>query len=265
MSALQTCGPNRRKLNSGRPPLSQDLDQLVLDWLRGRNELSSAVTDRDLQERALDFATKLCLPQFKASPMWLKRWKLRNRVAFRDGSNRIVPVCGRVHVQLSSVSGDSFLSHVDPSEKIKLLFEESSSETVEWPADQVHYDYSTPEHNYHKVASSPVLSPSDGRTPDCVDVLSCFEPSDFLHTNMESLNSLYALEEVVGNTDTSFYVVLNGHQSPCKQPLAGASVMVHPTPGTLSGVADRRSQPIFHLGPKMVYSSVDYHGESSPV
>ena len=264
VAALQTCGPNRRKLNSGRPPLSQDLDQLVLEWLRGRNELCSVVTDRDIQQRALNFATKLRLPHFKASPMWLKRWKLRNRVAFRDGSNQIVPVCVRTHGQPSIVSGDAFLSHVDPSEKIKLLFEEgNSSETIDWPANQVHYDYSTPEHNYYRLPSPPTLTPIEGRTLDCVDTLACFEPSEFLHTSIESLNSLYGLEEVVGKTDTSFYVVLDGQQSPCGQ-VASSSGTVHPNPGTLSGIADRRSQPIFHLGPKMVYSSVDCHGESSP-
>ena len=44
--------------------------------------------NKDLSKKAMDNAAELGLPDtLKASPMWLKRWKRKNRVSLRVGTN----------------------------------------------------------------------------------------------------------------------------------------------------------------------------------
>ena len=61
-----------------------------------------AVTNRDLSKKAQEIAPELGLPDtFKASPMWLKRWKKRNHVSLRCGTNdaQKVPENYKTHIQ----------------------------------------------------------------------------------------------------------------------------------------------------------------------
>ena len=66
----------KRKLTVGMPPMSEELDQAVLDWLQEERAAERFVRNKDLQKKALQVATlfKNVPADFKASNMWLSRW-----------------------------------------------------------------------------------------------------------------------------------------------------------------------------------------------
>jgi len=85
-------GPNKKKLHHGRKPFSLDLDKAVLDYLVQERAEGRCVRDKQLTRKALEFSHCLGLDSsFKATSQWLKRWKRRVKVTFRDGSNHYDP------------------------------------------------------------------------------------------------------------------------------------------------------------------------------
>lgn len=78
---------NLRKLTSGRKPLSEELDDALFEFFEKERENGFAVSNRMLEEEALKIATSLGILEFKASSMYIKRWKKRFNVSMRRGTN----------------------------------------------------------------------------------------------------------------------------------------------------------------------------------
>lgn len=90
--AVSHYGPNKKKLHHGRKPFSLDLDKAVLDYLVQERAEGRCVRDKQLTRKALEFSHCLGLDsKFKATSQWLKRWKRRVKVTFKDGSNHYDP------------------------------------------------------------------------------------------------------------------------------------------------------------------------------
>ncbi|KAL8593325.1 hypothetical protein ACOMHN_009978 [Nucella lapillus] len=83
----------KRKLHRGRYILSQEVDQAVLDYLNNEQAEGRVVRNKDLQRKAMELAGAQQLQGFRASPMWVKRWKKRHGVSTRRGTctNQRVP------------------------------------------------------------------------------------------------------------------------------------------------------------------------------
>ena len=77
----------RRRLNSGRTPLSVELDQQVFEFLEEERSEGRPVTNTTLQAKAVQIAAGLGLSTFRASSGWLWRWKRRYSVGIRCGTN----------------------------------------------------------------------------------------------------------------------------------------------------------------------------------
>ena len=89
----------KRMINAGKEPLSLELDKEVLRYLEEERVAGRAVMNKDLSKKAQEIAV---LPDtFKASPMWLKRWKKGNRVSLTCGTNdaQKVPEDYKAHIQ----------------------------------------------------------------------------------------------------------------------------------------------------------------------
>ena len=94
-------GKKRRKLPEGGKPLSAELDKAVLDFMLEERIMGRPVTNKDLRRKALECVTELSLPDsFKASPMWLKCWRQRNRVSLRCGAIDAQKVPEDYHCQI---------------------------------------------------------------------------------------------------------------------------------------------------------------------
>lgn len=90
--AVSHYGPNKKKLHHGRKPFSLDLDKAVLDYLVQERAEGRCVRDKQLTRKALEFSHGLGLDsKFKATSQWLKRWKRRVKVTYKDGSNHYDP------------------------------------------------------------------------------------------------------------------------------------------------------------------------------
>lgn len=76
-----------RKLTSGRKPLSEELDDALFEYFEKERENGFAVSNRMLEEEALKIATSIGILDFKASSMYIKRWKNRFNVSMRRGTN----------------------------------------------------------------------------------------------------------------------------------------------------------------------------------
>ena len=64
------------------------LDAAVLEYLAEEQTAGHPVSNKQLTAKALQLAPKMNIPPtFKASSMWLKRWKGRNRVSLRCATN----------------------------------------------------------------------------------------------------------------------------------------------------------------------------------
>lgn len=64
------------------------LDAEIFDFLSNERSAGRSVSNKQLMDKALDIAPKLNVPgTFKASCMWLKRWKQRNKVSMRCDTN----------------------------------------------------------------------------------------------------------------------------------------------------------------------------------
>ena len=77
----------RQQLNSGRTPLSVELDQQVFEFLEGERSEGRPVTNTSLQTKAVQIAAGLRLTTFRASSGWLWRWKSRYSVGIHCGTN----------------------------------------------------------------------------------------------------------------------------------------------------------------------------------
>ena len=109
-------GPQTRKLHGGRCPLSHELDRLVLGFILERRRLGKEVRDHELKCKAVQVSELLGLPDFKASPSWLKGWKHRNGLSDRDRlSEQDTDI-----VNLSQPKGSSVISHVAKVEAVLL-------------------------------------------------------------------------------------------------------------------------------------------------
>ena len=64
------------------------VDAAVLAYLTDERSAGRPVSNKQLRAKAMEEATKLNVPaSFKASDMWLKRWKKRNHVSMRMATN----------------------------------------------------------------------------------------------------------------------------------------------------------------------------------
>ena len=65
--------------------MSQELDVAVFEFLEGERTEGSCVRNKNFQEKALEIAETLFLPNFKGH--WLARWKRHWNVGFRRGTS----------------------------------------------------------------------------------------------------------------------------------------------------------------------------------
>ena len=71
--------PQEGKSYGKRPPGSELLDQAVLNWYKEQRAIGNVVYSRLLRAKALELGPQCGLPEtFKASAMWLQRWKKRH-------------------------------------------------------------------------------------------------------------------------------------------------------------------------------------------
>ena len=151
--AVMTSGAQRRKIRSGRPPLSDELEEKLIQWFDSQKDFGVLVSDRDLQRQALAIANDINLENFKASSMWVKAWKRRHGVSSNHGNNeRDVTIPTKTsNPQTSRLCGDALLTHTNPRDTIHLIFEEGETNIATPTNDLVYLDYDTPEHNYCKL------------------------------------------------------------------------------------------------------------------
>ena len=79
----------KKRLGGGCQPMSPELDQIVLDFLLDERAAGRPVSNADLVAKARVAARGLdgVDPNFKASDGWLRRFKKRNHVGIRRGTN----------------------------------------------------------------------------------------------------------------------------------------------------------------------------------
>lgn len=132
-SARVLRGPQKRKLHGGRCPLSQELDRLVLSFILESRKVGREVSDQELKNKALQLSQLLGLPDFKASPSWLKGWKHRNNISTGHFLTEYQPglLCGE------QPKGSSLISHVGSTDEVSLP---SSVESPRQPEDCRHGD-----------------------------------------------------------------------------------------------------------------------------
>ena len=152
--ALHLNDPNKRKLHSGRPPASEELDKRVLDFLTKQRDRRVSVSDCELRRQALEYGYQLGLGGFKANLSWLRRWKQRCGVEIQNGTNDIVVK------KEKKLAKSTFLSHVDPGDGIKLIAQHSNTDLYDMTTisgGPVYLDFTTSEHNYCRKAHQPSL------------------------------------------------------------------------------------------------------------
>ena len=120
--AMNKHGSQRCRVQGGRPPLSSELDLIVLEYLKQERSKGNKVLDRDLQANAVEASKLLNISFFKGTPQWLRRWKKRNNVVVKDGTNVHDPTSlYKPEESLPGKSkGDSLLSHIEPKEQVRL-------------------------------------------------------------------------------------------------------------------------------------------------
>ena len=270
-AAVSSVGPQRSRLRvGGRKPLSPELEHRLLSWLENRRRNGATVSDRQLQDKALDIAAEMGLANFKASNMWLSRWKRRGNVVCENGSNTVGAAAEPAASKPSLIgeyppcilNADSILSYTDRSEKIRLVYvaEEHQEATCSpSPPPSYYCDYGTPEHNY-----------CDYGTPEhnycTTQSITAVDQSVLLLDPLDSLLQPVFLppipchEEIVGSDqqllsdedDSSCCVILRPTLSSCTTKLLQQRKLTDES-STASGVAGRMSQPIFNMGPEIVY------------
>ena len=251
-AAVSSVGPQRSRLRvGGRKPLSPELENRLLSWLENRVKDGATVSDRQLQDQALDYAAEMGLVNFKASNMWLSRWKRRGNVVCQNGCNTVGPTEPAAASKPATddsatmiLNADSILSYTDRSEKIRLVYivQEHQDTSTPSPPSSVdyYYDYSTAEHNY--------CSSSWDSSSSLLDHLLVTDP---LVLEPVLLAPIPCHEEVVGSSsceeDTSCCIIL---RSSVKHKLSQSADR---SSRSAPGVAGRMSQPVFNMGPEIVY------------
>ena len=124
-TAMRKHGPQRCRVHGGRPPLSEELDQAVLQYLKEERAKGRPVSDRNLQTKGVEASKLFGIDNFKGTMQWLRRWKNRNGVAYKDGSNQHQPPspCKAQREEVlegGKTKGDTLLSHIEPREQVKL-------------------------------------------------------------------------------------------------------------------------------------------------
>ena len=90
-----------------------ELDLTVLDFLEDEHIAGRPVMNTDLSKKAMEVAAVLGFPNtFKASPMWVKRWKKRNRVSLRCGTNDAQKVPEDCAAQIQNFRAQIIRSHL---------------------------------------------------------------------------------------------------------------------------------------------------------
>lgn len=218
-SARVLHGPQKRKLHGGRCPLSQELDRLVLSFILESRKLGREVSDLELKNKALQLSQLLGLPDFKASPSWLKGWKHRNNIPSGHILTEYQPgfLCG------DQPKGSSLISHVGSTDEVSLP---SSSGSPRQPDDCHHGDamdeqievqtgsqyesvfisnLATPDHTYCKppittveeggvyiedpfpVETPSIPAPYTSQPPDCNSLLISRTYRDFLDGSLRDI------------------------------------------------------------------------------
>ncbi len=135
------------------------------------------VVEKDLQLKALEYAESLGLSSFKATSTWVRGWKHRHGVEWRNGTYEVVQDSrspGRrgqtsIYVQ---VRGSALLSHVNARDRVKLPAARGTEGREQCGGGEVDggvacavlpvvLDFSAKEHNYAKperLAPSPSLT-----------------------------------------------------------------------------------------------------------
>ncbi|XP_065193848.1 uncharacterized protein LOC135825041 [Sycon ciliatum] len=109
-------GKSKRKLHPGRKPRNVQLDKLLYDKYVQETARGYHLKNKDLQQMALSLASELGETGFRASSMFLRRWKRRYNVDIRgpgatygEGSSS-VPSEGRQDLDVSEAESTSELS-----------------------------------------------------------------------------------------------------------------------------------------------------------
>lgn len=82
-SIKQNLQKTRKKVEFVRQVKSREIENGVLMYLKSQLATCRKVKNKDLQQKALEIANFHGLTTFKASNMWLYRWKKRNQVISR--------------------------------------------------------------------------------------------------------------------------------------------------------------------------------------
>ena len=241
-AAAVTSGMQRKKLSSGRPPLSTELDISLLSWLISQE--GSSISDKELQQKALQLASELAITDFKASPMWLKAWKKRNSIKSIPGGNEVLQT-PPTNYTIPVINGDALLAHTNPNDTIRLTFIEEQEMTTPLNQDNICYDYSTPEHNY----CQPLTKSHDN------DVVSGGnEWLDVVILNGEDEQVILGHEETVGQEDKQGVNVVIDVPSKRtrRRPRPLSSLCSGSDDGVLT-IGNRLSEPIFSVGPEIIF------------
>ncbi|EDV25740.1 uncharacterized protein TRIADDRAFT_55153 [Trichoplax adhaerens] len=95
---------DRKKVQFVRQVRSQEIEDGVLNYMKEQINLGVSVKNKDLQHKALEIAHTIGLLDFKASNMWLYRWKKRHNIKLGNRENRRQPYY--FHQQMNQYSGE---------------------------------------------------------------------------------------------------------------------------------------------------------------
>ncbi len=167
----QSGGSRNKKLHNGRCPISEELDNKVLESVElAQKRLMGHLNDQDVLKIAKEVGRDLGIMDFKASGSWLRRWKCRCEAAKRKVSTtgitekKLVNGTPMIGHRLTSLSEDMdrFVTlsgvgcgHTNGGESNSM-----SNKVMELQGECV-IDYSTPEHNYCIQVTSPASLDND--------------------------------------------------------------------------------------------------------
>jgi hypothetical protein len=77
----------KRRIGAGSSPISIDLEIEILDWFLEERAQGRIVLNKDISEKGMAVAQNLGLQGFLASSSWVRRWKKRNSISLRLGTN----------------------------------------------------------------------------------------------------------------------------------------------------------------------------------
>ena len=119
----------KKKKLTARKPLSRELDEAVLDYLMDERASGRPVSNKGLRMKALELAksprfSTIVPSDFMASPMWLKRWKKRNKISLRHSTSDAQKVPEDYHSILKdfrvSIIKSSMQHHLTPEDIVNM-------------------------------------------------------------------------------------------------------------------------------------------------